>query len=197
MPRPADFDVLVYARAPARLPDHPVTVGPPNGERARPYGSRWSAPLDERPNGHMAGDRFERPGPLSPWSRLRCLLSPDRCPSRTEHTDALVQRGRSWTAWLVPGDPHHRPGLDLQDEIRAPVPAAAAAWSSRHAGLGSGKSGASAGMGGRGLCHPQDGLLTLTGAAELQPGPGPCGQLRSRTADRMAVPVSPSIRARA
>jgi len=33
--------------------------------------------------------------------------------------------------------------------------------------------------------------LTLTGAFELQPGPGPCGQLGSRTANRMAVPVSP------
>jgi hypothetical protein len=28
---------------------HPVTVGPPTGERAEPHGSRWSAPLDERP----------------------------------------------------------------------------------------------------------------------------------------------------
>jgi hypothetical protein len=41
-------------------------------------------------------------------------------------------------------------------------------------------------QGGRGLSHPQDGPLTLTGAAELQPGPGPCGQLGSRTANRMA-----------
>jgi hypothetical protein len=28
---------------------HPVTVGPPTGERAKRHGSRWSAPLDERP----------------------------------------------------------------------------------------------------------------------------------------------------
>jgi hypothetical protein len=28
---------------------HPVTVGPPAGERAGRRGSRWSAPLDERP----------------------------------------------------------------------------------------------------------------------------------------------------
>ena len=43
-------------------------------------------------------------------------------------------------------------------------------------------------QGGRGLSHPQDGPLSTAGAAELQPGPGPCGQLRSRTANRMAVP---------
>ena len=57
-----------------------------------------------------------------------------------------------------------------------------------------GNPGSGAGMGGHGLSHPQDRPLSLTGAAELQPGPGPCGQLRSRTANRMAVPVSPSIR---
>ena len=68
---------------------------------------------------------------------------------------------------------------------------------SRHAGPNAGNPGAGAGMGGRGLSHPQDGPLTLTGAAELQPGPGPCGQLGSRTANRMAVPLSPSIRERA
>ena len=108
--------------------------------------------------------------------------------------DASVQRGRIWKAWLVPGDPHRRPGLDPHDEIRAPAPAAATTWPSRHAGPGAGNPGSSASMGGRGLCHPQDGPLTLTGATELQPGPGPCGQLGSRTANRMAVPESPSIR---
>ena len=75
-------------------------------------------------------------------------------------------------------------GLDPLDETGAP--ALAAATIARHAGRACRRSGARAGMGGRGLCHPQDGPLTLTGAFELQPGPGPCGQLGSRTANRMA-----------
>jgi hypothetical protein len=42
---------LVYpARQRTRgLSVHPVTVGPPSGERGERHGSRWSAPLDERP----------------------------------------------------------------------------------------------------------------------------------------------------
>ena len=45
---------MLYIRrcAPPRGPrpaGHPVTVGPPTGERAKPHGSRWSAQLDERP----------------------------------------------------------------------------------------------------------------------------------------------------
>lgn len=58
-------------------------------------------------------------------------------------------------------------------------------------------SGARAGKVVRGLSHPQDGPLTTGGAIELQPGPAPCGQLVSRTASRMAVPLSPSTRERA
>ena len=78
-----------------------------------------------------------------------------------------------------------------------PVPPAATAVVVRDTPAGYGKPGTGAGMGGRGLSHPQDGPLTLTGALELQPGPGPCGQLGSRTANRMAVPLSPFIRERA
>jgi len=37
--------------------------------------------------------------------------------------------------WLVPGDPHRRPGADPHDEIGAPAPAAAT-WPWRHAGPG-------------------------------------------------------------
>ena len=40
------------ASAPPRGPrpaGHPVTVGPPTGERGKRHGSRWSAPPDERP----------------------------------------------------------------------------------------------------------------------------------------------------
>src|SRR5713101_775850 len=64
-------------------------------------------------------------------------------------------------------------GLDPLDETGAS--ALAAATIARHAGRACRRSGARAGMGGRGLCHPQDGPLTLTGAFELRPGPGPAG----------------------
>jgi hypothetical protein len=105
--------------------------------------------------------------------------------------DALVQRGRIWKARLVPGYPHRRPGdsiLWMRPGSRD-QPAVAGSSATRRAA--SAQSALRAGMGGHGLSHPQDGPLTLTGAAELQPGPGPCGQLRSRTADRMAVPCEP------
>jgi hypothetical protein len=60
-------------------------------------------------------------------------------------------------------------GLDPLDETGAP--ALAAATIARHAGRACRRSGARAGMGGRGLSHPQDGPLTLTGAFELHGDP--------------------------
>ena len=74
-------------------------------------------------------------------------------------------------------------GLDPRDETGAP--ALTAAMIVRHAGRLP-QIGCAGRQGGRGLSHPQDGPLTLTGAFELWPGPGPCGLLGSRTANRMA-----------
>jgi hypothetical protein len=57
---------------------HPVTVGPPTGERAKRHGSRWSAPLDERPwpvalgllgFAWADGDGMTRHPPQAPASR--------------------------------------------------------------------------------------------------------------------------------
>ena len=89
------------------------------------------------------------------------------------------------------------PGLDPLDETGVPVPAGVitARDATRRPGMPGNP--VPRRQGGRGLSHPQDGPLTTAGAVELQSGPGPCGQLRSRTADRMAVPASPSIRERA
>src|SRR5689334_15775469 len=52
-------------------------------------------------------------------------------------------------------------------------------------------------MGGRGLSHLQEQPLTKTGCRRAPGKTGACGQLGSRTADRMAVPQRPSIRERA
>ena len=97
----------------------------------------------------------------------------------------------------VPGGPQAASGASIPRRTGAPAPPAATTAIVRDTPAGCGHPGASAGMGGRGLSHPQDGPLTAAGAFELQPGPGPCGQLGTRTANRMAVPQSPFIRERA
>jgi hypothetical protein len=53
------------------------------------------------------------------------------------------------------------------------------------------------GMSVRDLSHPQEQPLTSAGSQRALAKTGACRQLGSRTADRMAVPVSPSIRERA
>ncbi len=49
----------------------------------------------------------------------------------------------------------------------------------------------------RGLSHPQELPLISAGSRRALAGTGACGQPGSRTANRMAVPLSPSIRERA
>lgn len=53
------------------------------------------------------------------------------------------------------------------------------------------------GIGVRDLSHPQEQPLTSARSRRALAKTGACGQPGSRTADRMAVPVSPSIRERA
>ena len=53
------------------------------------------------------------------------------------------------------------------------------------------------GEGGRVLSHPQELPLASAGSRRALAQTGACGQLGSRTANRMAVPQSPSIRERA
>ena len=105
--------------------------------------------------------------------------------------DAFRETGMSRCPWWRPEGAGviraTSPGLDPSHEIRA------SGTVRRHHGAGDTPARLRdtrcwCRQGGRGLSHPQDGPLTLTGAFELQPGPGPCGQLGSRTANRMAVP---------
>jgi hypothetical protein len=152
------------------------------------------------PNGHMSRPSLGAPRACSPWVKIA---------GPAYRTDAfrLLVRGmpvrrvaRFWWLWrlrAVPGV------VDLPSWTRSPCMRAGpgiargrhGSWDTPDAGCG--ESGAPAGRVGRGLSHSQDGPLTMPGAAELQSGLGPCEQLRSRTADRMAVPASPSIRERA
>jgi hypothetical protein len=143
----------------------------------------------------MAGHRRPPLGRQSSCSRSRGLPARST-PSRSMAGDACAEIGGIRLVRLGPGDPLTSPGMDLLSKIRTPSP------SRRHRFVSDTPAASTvlavrAGMGGRGLSHPQEEPLTGTGAAELRARPGACGQPGSRTADRMAVPLSPSIRERA
>jgi hypothetical protein len=95
------------------------------------------------------------------------------------------------------GNPFRRPGdAILPDEIRVPA-------SARRDGSISDTPGRILGNrcplrdGGRVLSHLQELPLASPGSRRALGQTGACGQLGSRTANRMAVPSSPSIRERA
>jgi hypothetical protein len=110
---------------------------------------------------------------------------------------ALTRAGRAGLVRPAPGDPLTSPGQDLSSKIRVPVPPVPfPAWrATRPAGCW--ECAAGAGMGGRGLSHPQELPLISAGSRRALARTGACGQPGSRTANRMAVPQSPSIRERA
>ena len=111
--------------------------------------------------------------------------------------DAPTKAGRTGLARSVPGNPLTSPGQDLSSKIR--VPAATVLVPGRRATRRAGcwECAGRAGMGGRGLSHPQELPLISAGSRRALAGTGACGQPGSRTANRMAVPLSPSIRERA
>jgi len=184
-------------------------------------GGRQPGPL---PNGHMssrppgstrASSSLSRPRGLLSWDHafpapaLDCLMKSGG--SRARHggrihafplpgpPEALLETGGIWPPWwwLVPGDPFGTPGTWIPGTETRHLAPAIRTVATRRMRTGWREMGTGAGRVVRGLSHPQDGPLTTAGAAELQPGPGPCGLLGTRTADRMAVPWSPSIRERA
>jgi hypothetical protein len=117
-------------------------------------------------------------GPLRRMAEHRCLF-PRLEPS-------FEAAGSVWRP--VPGDPLTSPGPDLWSRIRVLVPAAplGLAVATRRAGCWEVAVGA--GMGGRGLSHLQELPLIIAGSRRVLAKTGACGQPRSRTANRMAVP---------
>ena len=107
--------------------------------------------------------------------------------------DAFVETGRIWRVQLVPVIPGD--ARDLIPDVRSGAPVPAADRATRRAACP--ETVVRGGMGGRGLSHLQEQPLTSTRSRRAPGKTGACGQLGSRTADRMAVPVSPSIRERA
>src|SRR5215469_12780398 len=140
----------------------------------------------------MTGHRYASTGRQA-LSADRGTWLPDPGLPADWHAGCLVADRQDLVAVrrLAPGTLSGHQGLDPRAETWALAPATAGAVMAGNTPAGYRETSAGTGMGGRGLCHPQDGPLTLTGAAELQPGPGPRGQLRSRTANRMAVPSEP------
>jgi hypothetical protein len=111
--------------------------------------------------------------------------------------DALTKAGGAGLVRSAPGDPLTSPGRDLSSKIRVPgPPPPLPGWrATRRAGCW--ERVVRAGMGGRGLSHPQELPLISAGSRRALARTGACGQPGSRTANRMAVPLSPSIRERA
>jgi hypothetical protein len=143
----------------------------------------------------MAGRRcwFSRLGPSFEAAGPACRSMPVAIWAR----DALTRGGRIGLARPAPGDPLTSPGQDLSSKIRVLVPAAPfPGWRSTRRSA-SVKSEVRAGMDGRGLSHPQELPLISAGSRRALAKTGACGQPGSRTANRMAVPQSPSIRERA
>ena len=154
-----------------------------------------------RPNGHMTGHRQT---PLGRWSS-RCRSRGLRPPAgehfpipgpRVLEADRAAAAGRGHSQ-AGAGNPFRRPGdAILPDEIRVPAPA-------RRNGNISDTPGRVRGNrrprrdGGRVLSHLQEPPLARAGSRRALAQTGACGQLGSRTANRMAVPSSPSIRERA
>ena len=143
----------------------------------------------------MAGHHLERPGRLSLWSRLRGLPARSM-PDRSWAHDARAEIGGVWLMRLVPGTCSVYMGRDSCDEIRVPAPGR------RHEPVGD-----TPGRIRGNRCSRRYGWSWPEPPAGATPhhgrgrralgGTGACGQLGSRTANRMAVPLSPSIRERA
>jgi hypothetical protein len=143
----------------------------------------------------MAGHRFPslRPEPSVETAGSACRSMPVAIWAR----DALTKAGRTVLVRPAPGDPLTSPGQDPSSKIRVLVPAVPlAGWrTTRRAGCW--ECAGHPGMGGRGLSHPQELPLISAGSRRALAKTGACGQPGSRTANRMAVPLSPSIRERA
>ena len=88
--------------------------------------------------------------------------------------DALTKADRTGLVRSVPGDPLASPGLDLSSKIRVPVPTVLFRPADDTPGR-CWECAGRAGMGGRGLSHPQELPLIATGAAEPCQRPGPAG----------------------
>jgi hypothetical protein len=144
------------------------------------------------PNGHMAGHRLRRRGAGA--LRADCGALPSQVHVFSDPgTGYLDQDGRDLAGAAGAGNPFRTPGHDPSGQIRVPATAGRSRNQSVRdtPGTKSAAAAAGAGMGGRGLSHPQEQPLTSAGSRRAPGKTGACGQLGSRTADRMAVPFEP------
>src|ERR1022692_2847361 len=104
----------------------------------------------------MAGHRYGITGRQAS-EQIAGPALPDPPPWSAGTLDARAQSGRIWLRWrLVPGDPHNDPRARSFRSDPDPAPPAATTAIVRDTPAGCGHPGASAGMGGRGLSHPQE-----------------------------------------
>lgn len=147
-------------------------------------------------NGHMAGHRRQQPGPGSPLSRSRACSSWDHA-LPAPPPGALDEDRRISGTVPVPGTRSVDQGHHPHDEIRVPAPAGSSPDVKRDT------PGRFPGY----RCRCRYGWSWPAPPAGTTPHQrqepralartGACGQPGSRTANRMAVPSSPSIRERA
>jgi hypothetical protein len=132
----------------------------------------------------------------SPSGRSRGLPARST-PSRSMAGDACAEIGGIWLVLLVPGDPLTSPGLRTSCRRSGrPAPSRRHRFVSDTPGRFQG-AGCSCRYGWSWPEPPAGGTPHRYRSRRAPGKTGACGQLGSRTADRMAVPLSPSIRERA